>query len=106
MKKVLLFLIFCVCLNAKGLSLPFGFLTSLDKNITVKQDVVIITMNNSDSEMIIPTRSLRILKSDTIPEITKFKLVITDYILFEEPKILYITEAQYNYLKNKLYGLD
>ena len=81
------------------------FLTSLEKNITVKNDVLIITLNNT-GEVIVPIYNVRILKSDSLPDYTKYKLVIRDHILFDEQKVLYITEQQYLQLRSVLFGLN
>lgn len=105
MKKVILIILFVICSNASSLSMPYGFLTSLEKNITVKNDVLIITLNNA-GEVIVPIYNVRILKSDSLPDYTKYKLVIRDHILFDEQKVLYITEQQYLQLRSVLFGLN
>lgn len=106
MKKVILIILLVICSHASSLSMPYGFLTSLEKNITVKSDVLIITLNNTSGEVIVPIYNVRILKSDSLPDYTKYKLVIRDHILFDEQKILYITEQQYLQLRSVLYGLN
>ena len=103
MKKVILIILFVICSNASSLSMIY--LLKKKKQITVKNDVLIITLNNA-GEVIVPIYNVIILKSDSLPEYTKYKLVIRDHILFDEQKVLYITEQQYLQLRSVLYGLN
>lgn len=104
MKKFLLVCILVCNLFASGKSLPFGFISSLDKTIILKNDMVIITLNKSPGEVIVPKSMVRIMKNDYPTKQGNYSLIISDHYLFEERKTLDITEEQYNYLKNTLYG--
>lgn len=106
MKKILIILIFVKLglFAGSGLSMPYGFLTSLEKDIVIKNDMVIITLDKSAGEVIVPVSAIRIMKND-YPTISNCLLIIKDYVLFGEQKVLYITKEQYEYLRRQLYNL-